>query len=113
MAQEFETIDLTTTSKSLLTLTDKDVIILVATGGIGFLVKKLVEAVFHSSASSTVDQLEALRKLIRDCKETNVKKISAKISQPAFASFKASAKDLKIDIVQEYQDACVFTVEFS
>ncbi len=62
---------------------------------------------------SVVDQLEALRKLIRDCKEAGVTKITAKISQPAFKQFRASLRDAKIDVEQVFQDTCVFTVEFA
>jgi hypothetical protein len=106
-------VDLTRTSSSLLELSDKDIVIAITTGGIGLLVKKLVDAITASSAPSVVDQLEALRKLIRDSKEAGVKKISAKITQPAFKQFKASIPDGKVDIVQEFQDACVFTIEFA
>jgi hypothetical protein len=113
MAQEIETVDLTKQSSSLLKLSDKDVVIAISTGGIGLLIKKLWDAITAPSTSSPVEQLEALRKLIRDSKEAGVKKITAKISQPAFKQFKASIHDAKIDVVQEFQDACVFTIEFS
>jgi hypothetical protein len=34
-------------------------------------------------------------------------------ARPAFKQFKASIHDAKIDVVQEFQEACVFTVEFT
>jgi hypothetical protein len=107
------TIDLTQATRNLLKLTDRDIVIAIATGGIGSLVKKLWDAVTPSSPPSVVDQLEALRKLIRDCKEAGVTRITAKISQPAFKQFTASVRDAKIDVEQVFQDACVFTVEFA
>lgn len=109
MAQEIESVDLTQTSKSLLKLDDRDIVIALATGGIGLLIKKFINAVWTSPSASTVEQIDALRKLIRDCKEAGVTRISAKLSQPAFKEFTASAKDLKISGIQEYQDACVFS----
>ena len=113
MSQEVDTIDLTKATRNLLKLTDRDIVIAITTGGIGLLVKKLWDAATPSSPSSVVDQLEALRKLIRDCKEAGVTKITAKISQPAFKQFRASVRDAKIDMEQVFQDARVFTVEFA
>jgi hypothetical protein len=115
MAQEIEPIDLTHTAiaSSLLKLSDKDIIIGLTTGGIGLAIKKLIDVVRAPSTPSTVEQLDALRRLVREGRDAGVKKISAKIWRPAFKQFKASIHDAKIDVVQEFQEACVFTVEFT
>ena len=105
-------IDLSQVSRSLLRLDQKDIVVALATGGIGLLVKKLIEVIFSPDAS-IADQLDALRRLIESSRSAGVKKISAKMSQPAFSQFMLSAKDMKIDLIRNYQEACSFTIEFA
>ena len=104
-------IDLSQVSKSLLRLDQKDVVVALATGGIGLLIKKMIDVIL-SPPASIPEQLDALRRLIESSRAAGVKKISAKMSQPAFTQFMVSANDMKIDLIRNYQEACSFTIEF-
>ncbi|HZT88199.1 MAG TPA: hypothetical protein VFA12_09525 [Stellaceae bacterium] len=110
--QELPVMDLSQVSRSVLRLDQNDLMVAIASGGIGLLIKKLYQAMFPPPAS-IAEQLDALRRLIESCRAAGVKKLSVKMSQPAFAQFRLSAKDLKVEVVQEYQEACMFTVELA
>ena len=83
-----ELIDLTTTKITDEGWSKTDIIILLTTGGVGYLAKEAYKY-FFPAAPSLAEQTDALERLIKAASNSNAKKLTVRISAAANAAFHA------------------------